>query len=158
MTENARLEVGDKAPAFSLTDADGNTVKLSDFKGRKVIVYFYPAASTPGCTKQACAFRDSLAELNDVGIDVVGISPDKPEKLAKFRDAEQLTFPLLSDPDKAVLTAWGTFGEKKMYGKVVHGVIRSTFLVDEKGAVELAQYNVKAANTANAIAKIVAGG
>ena len=157
MTESARLAVGDKAPAFSLTDADGNTVKLSDFKGRKVIVYFYPAASTPGCTKQACAFRDSLAELNDVGIDVVGISPDKPEKLAKFRDAEQLTFPLLSDPDKTVLTAWGTFGEKKMYGKTVHGVIRSTFLVDEKGAVALAQYNVKAANTANAIAKIVAG-
>lgn len=157
MTENARLEVGDKAPAFSLTDADGNTVKLSDFTGRKVIVYFYPAASTPGCTKQACAFRDSLAELNDVGVDVVGISPDKPEKLAKFRDAEQLTFPLLSDPDKTVLTAWGTFGEKKMYGKTVHGVIRSTFLIDEKGAVELAQYNVKAANTASAIAKIVAG-
>ncbi len=157
MTENARLEVGDKAPAFSLTDADGNTVKLSDFKGRKVIVYFYPAASTPGCTKQACAFRDSLAELNDVGIDVVGISPDKPEKLAKFRDAEQLTFPLLSDPDKTVLTAWGTFGEKKMYGKTVRGVIRSTFLIDEQGAVELAQYNVKAASTASAIAKIVAG-
>ncbi len=99
VTETARLEVGDTAPAFSLTDADGNTVTLSDFKGRKVIVYFYPAASTPGCTKQACAFRDSLAELNDVGIDVVGISPDKPEKLAKFRDAEQLTFPLLSDPE-----------------------------------------------------------
>lgn len=157
VTENARLEVGDTAPAFSLTDADGNTVKLSDFKGRKVIVYFYPAASTPGCTKQACAFRDSLAELNDVGIDVVGISPDKPEKLAKFRDAEQLTFPLLSDPEKSVLTAWGAFGEKKMYGKVVHGVIRSTFLVDEKGKVALAQYNVKAANTVSAIQKIIAG-
>lgn len=156
MTENARLEVGDKAPAFSLTDADGNTVNLSDFTGRKVIVYFYPAASTPGCTKQACAFRDSLAELNDAGIDVVGISPDKPEKLAKFRDAEQLTFPLLSDPDKTVLTAWGTFGEKKMYGKTVQGVIRSTFLVDEKGAIALANYNVKAANTAGAIQKIVA--
>ncbi len=155
MTENARLEVGDKAPAFSLTDADGNTVKLSDFKGRKVIVYFYPAASTPGCTKQACAFRDSLAELNDVGIDVVGISPDKPEKLAKFRDAEQLTFPLLSDPDKTVLTAWGTFGEKKMYGKTVHGVIRSTFLIDEKGAVALAQYNVKAAGTSTKIQQII---
>ncbi|HOB50397.1 MAG TPA: thioredoxin-dependent thiol peroxidase [Mycobacterium sp.] len=157
MTETARLEVGDTAPAFSLTDADGNTVTLSDFKGRKVIVYFYPAASTPGCTKQACAFRDSLAELNDVGIDVVGISPDKPEKLAKFRDAEQLTFPLLSDPEKSVLTAWGAFGEKKMYGKTVHGVIRSTFLVDEKGKVEVAQYNVRAANTASAIQKIVAG-
>ncbi len=157
VTETARLEVGDTAPAFSLTDADGNTVTLSDFKGRKVIVYFYPAASTPGCTKQACAFRDSLAELNDVGIDVVGISPDKPEKLAKFRDAEQLTFPLLSDPEKSVLTAWGAFGEKKMYGKTVHGVIRSTFLVDEKGKVEVAQYNVRAANTASAIQKIVAG-
>lgn len=155
MTESARLEVGDKAPAFSLPDADGQTVSLADFKGRKVIVYFYPAASTPGCTKQACSFRDSLAGLNDAGIDVVGISPDKPEKLAKFRDAEGLNFPLLGDPDKKVLTAWGTFGEKKMYGKTVHGVIRSTFLVDEKGKVALALYNVKAANTASAIQKII---
>ena len=144
MTDSARLEVGDKAPAFSLPDADGKTVKLSDFKGRKVIVYFYPAASTPGCTKEACDFRDSLAELNGAGIAVVGISPDKPEKLAKFRDAEELTFPLLSDPDKKVLTAWGAFGEKKMYGKTVQGVIRSTFLVDEKGKIGVAQYNVKA--------------
>ena len=144
MTETPRLEVGDKAPAFSLPDADGNTVKLSDFKGRKVIVYFYPAASTPGCTKQACDFRDSLAALNGAGIDVVGISPDKPEKLAKFRDAEGLTFPLLSDPERTVLTAWSAFGEKKMYGKTVQGVIRSTFLVDEKGKIAVAQYNVKA--------------
>ncbi|WNG80415.1 thioredoxin-dependent thiol peroxidase [Mycobacterium sp. ITM-2016-00316] len=144
MAQTPRLAVGDKAPAFSLPDADGNTVKLSDFTGRKVIVYFYPAASTPGCTKQACDFRDSLAELNDAGLDVVGISPDKPEKLAKFRDAEGLTFPLLSDPEKKVLTAWGAFGEKSMYGKTVQGVIRSTFLVDEKGVVEVAQYNVKA--------------
>ncbi len=157
MSEAVRLEVGDKAPAFSLSDADGKTVKLSDFKGRKVIVYFYPAASTPGCTKQACAFRDSLAELNGADIDVVGISPDKPEKLAKFRDAESLTFPLLSDPDKKVLSAWGTFGEKKMYGKTVQGVIRSTFLVDEKGTIAVAQYNVKAANTTTAIQKIIAG-
>jgi peroxiredoxin Q/BCP len=155
VTEAARLEVGDKAPAFSLPDADGNTVKLSDFKGRKVIVYFYPAASTPGCTKQACSFRDSLATLNDAGIDVVGISPDKPEKLAKFRDAESLTFPLLSDPDRKALAPRGTIGEKKMYGKTVQGVIRSTFLVDEKGKIALAQYNVKAANTASAIQKIV---
>ena len=155
MSDSARLEVGDKAPAFSLPDADGKTVKLADFKGRKVIVYFYPAASTPGCTKQACAFRDSLAELNDAAIDVVGISPDKPEKLAKFRDAESLNFPLLSDPDKNVLTAWGTFGEKKMYGKTVQGVIRSTFLVDEKGAIAAAQYNVKAASTASAIQKLI---
>jgi peroxiredoxin Q/BCP len=144
MAQTPRLAVGDKAPAFSLPDADGNTVKLSDFKGRKVIVYFYPAASTPGCTKQACDFRDSLAELNEAGLDVIGISPDKPEKLAKFRDAEGLTFPLLSNPDKKVLTAWGAFGEKSMYGKTVQGVIRSTFLVDEKGVVEVAQYNVKA--------------
>lgn len=155
MTDTARLQAGDKAPAFALLDADGQTVKLSDFKGRKVIVYFYPAASTPGCTKQACEFRDSLAELNGSGIDVVGISPDKPEKLAKFRDAEALTFPLLSDPDREVLTAWGTFGEKKMYGKTVHGVIRSTFLVDEKGTVALAQYNVKAAAAATLIQKII---
>jgi peroxiredoxin Q/BCP len=136
--------VGDKAPTFSLPDADGNTVKLSDFKGRKVIVYFYPAASTPGCTKQACDFRDSLAQLNEAGLGVIGISPDKPAKLAKFRDAEGLTFPLLSDPDREVLTAWGAFGEKTMYGKTVQGVIRSTFVVDEKGAIEVAQYNVKA--------------
>ena len=144
MTDTARLEAGDKAPTFSLPDADGNTVTLGDYKGRKVIIYFYPAASTPGCTKQACDFRDSLAQLNEAGLDVIGISPDKPEKLAKFRDNEGLTFPLLSDPDKKVLTAWGAFGEKKMYGKTVQGVIRSTFVVDEKGNVEVAQYNVKA--------------
>ena len=144
MTETPRLQVGDKAPAFTLPDADGNSVTLSDYQGRKVIVYFYPAASTPGCTKQACDFRDSLAELDGAGLDVVGISPDKPEKLAKFRDAEGLTFPLLSDPDKSVLTAWGAFGEKKMYGKTVQGVIRSTFVVDEQGNIEVAQYNVKA--------------
>ncbi|ADT98623.1 MULTISPECIES: thioredoxin-dependent thiol peroxidase [Mycolicibacterium] len=144
MPQTPRLEVGDKAPTFSLPDADGNTVSLSDYKGRKVIVYFYPAASTPGCTKQACDFRDSLAELNDAGLDIIGISPDKPEKLAKFRDAEKLTFPLLSDPEKKVLEAWGAFGEKTMYGKTVQGVIRSTFVVDENGKIEVAQYNVRA--------------
>ncbi|MCW2518296.1 MAG: Peroxiredoxin [Mycobacterium sp.] len=144
MPSTPRLAVGDKAPAFSLSDADGKTVKLSDFKGRKVVVYFYPAASTPGCTKQACDFRDSLAELNEAALDVVGISPDKPEKLAKFRDAESLSFPLLSDPERKVLTEWGAFGEKSMYGKTVQGVIRSTFVVDEKGKIEVAQYNVKA--------------
>ncbi|MEE6179315.1 thioredoxin-dependent thiol peroxidase [Mycobacterium sp. 050134] len=158
MTETTRLAPGDKAPAFSLPDADGNTVSLADYTGRRVIVYFYPAASTPGCTKQACAFRDNLHDLNDAGIDVVGISPDKPEKLAKFRDTEELTFPLLSDPDRTVLTAWGAYGEKKMYGKTVQGVIRSTFLVDEKGKVAVAQYNVKAANTATNIQKLIAQG
>ncbi|GFG51127.1 thioredoxin-dependent thiol peroxidase [Mycolicibacterium agri] len=144
MAQTARLTPGDKAPAFSLPDADGKTVKLSDYKGRKVIVYFYPAASTPGCTKQACDFRDNLSELNDAGLDVIGISPDKPEKLAKFRDKEKLTFPLLSDPDRKVLTAWGAYGDKTMYGKTVQGVIRSTFVVDEDGKIEVAQYNVKA--------------
>ena len=144
MTATARLAPGDQAPPFALPDADGTTVKLADYRGRKVIIYFYPAASTPGCTKQACDFRDSLAELNEAGLDVIGISPDKPEKLAKFRDAEGLTFPLLSDPDKKVLAAWGAFGEKKMYGKTVQGVIRSTFVVDEKGNIEVAQYNVRA--------------
>jgi thioredoxin-dependent peroxiredoxin len=144
MPQTPRLEVGDTAPSFSLPDADGNTVALSDYKGRKVIVYFYPAASTPGCTKQACDFRDSLGELNGAGLDVVGISPDKPAKLAKFRDQEGLTFPLLSDPDKEVLTAWGAFGQKTMYGKTVQGVIRSTFVVDEQGVLTHAAYGVKA--------------
>src|ERR1700731_4892582 len=155
MTQNMRLAPGDKAPAFTLADADGKKVSLADYKGRRVIVYFYPAASTPGCTKQACDFRDSLAELNGAGLDVVGVSPDKPEKLAKFRDAEKLTFPLLSDPDRKGLTAWGPSGEKQMYGKKVQGVIRSTFVVDDKGKVEVAQYNVKAAHTTTNIQKII---
>jgi len=146
MTETAavRLAPGDTAPAFTLLDADGNQVSLKDFKGERVVVYVYPAAMTPGCTKQACDFRDSLQALKAAGIAVVGLSPDKPEKLAKFRDKEGLNFPLLSDPDKTVLTKYGAFGEKKLYGKVVVGVIRSTFVIDAKGKIELAQYNVKA--------------
>ncbi|MEJ9079452.1 thioredoxin-dependent thiol peroxidase [Gordonia malaquae] len=144
MSENARLTVGDKAPEFTLLDSTEKPVSLADYAGRKVIVYFYPAAMTPGCTKQACDFRDSIAELNGQGIDVVGISPDKPAKLAKFVERDELTFPLLSDPEKEVLTAWGAFGKKKLYGKVVQGVIRSTFLVDENGVIEAAQYNVRA--------------
>ncbi|BBG00238.1 peroxiredoxin [Pseudonocardia autotrophica] len=138
------MQAGDPAPDFTLDDADGKPVSLSDHRGRKVIVYFYPAASTPGCTKQACDFRDNLAELDGAGIDVLGISPDKPAKLATFRDAEGLTFPLLSDPDRSVLTAWGAFGEKTMYGKTVTGVIRSTFLIGEDGTIEDAKYNVRA--------------
>ncbi|MFZ2242556.1 MAG: thioredoxin-dependent thiol peroxidase [Gordonia amarae] len=144
MAETTRLAPGDKAPAFTLPDAEENPVSLSDYAGRKVIIYFYPAAMTPGCTKQACDFRDNLAELNEAGIAVIGISPDKPAKLAKFVERDALTFPLLSDPEKKVLTEWGAFGEKKMYGKVVNGVIRSTFLVDENGDIEVAQYNVRA--------------
>jgi thioredoxin-dependent peroxiredoxin len=141
---STRLTAGDTAPDFTLPDADGKPVSLADYRGRRVVVYFYPAAGTPGCTKQACDFRDSLAELNGAGLDVLGISPDKPAKLAKFRDKEGLTFPLLSDADKDVLNAWGTFGEKQMYGKTVTGVIRSTFVVDPEGKIEVAQYNVRA--------------
>ena len=141
---STRLTAGDTAPDFTLPDADGKPVSLADYRGRRVVVYFYPAAGTPGCTKQACDFRDSLAELNGAGLDVLGISPDKPAKLAKFRDKEGLTFPLLSDADKEVLNAWGTFGEKQMYGKTVTGVIRSTFVVDPEGKIEVAQYNVRA--------------
>jgi peroxiredoxin Q/BCP len=138
------LGPGDPAPAFTLPDADGKPVSLTDYQGRRVILYAYPAASTPGCTKQACDFRDSLTELNDAGLDVIGISPDKPEKLAKFRDAEGLTFPLVSDVDKSVLTEYGAYGEKQMYGKTVTGVIRSTFVIDADGKIERALYNVRA--------------
>jgi peroxiredoxin Q/BCP len=155
LADPVRLQPGDKAPVFRLPDADGNMVSLSDYRGRRVVVYFYPAASTPGCTKEACAFRDNLQDLKDVGLDVVGISPDKPDKLAKFRDAEHLTFPLLSDPDRKVLTAWGAYGAKQMYGKTVQGVIRSTFVVDENGKIALAQYNVKAAHTTTKIRQIL---
>lgn len=141
---NSRLAPGDHAPEFTLTDSYGKSVSLSDYRGRSVVVYFYPAASTPGCTKEACDFRDSLADLNNAGFDVLGISPDKPEKLARFRDAQGLTFPLLSDPDRAVLSAWGAFGEKKNYGRTVMGVIRSTFVVGPDGLITQALYNVRA--------------
>lgn len=139
-----RLSPGDPAPDFELPDADGNVVRLSGLRGRKVVVYFYPAALTPGCTKQACGFRDSLSSWTEAGYAVLGISPDKPEKLAKFREAEGLTFPLLSDPSRSVLEAWGAYGEKSLYGKTVVGVIRSTFVIDEEGVVERAMYGVKA--------------
>ncbi|AXI77723.1 thioredoxin-dependent thiol peroxidase [Peterkaempfera bronchialis] len=139
-----RLQPGDPAPAFTLSDADGKQVSLADHLGRKVIVYFYPAALTPGCTKQACDFTDNLDLLAGAGYDVIGISPDKPEKLGKFREKESLRVTLLADPEKAVLTAYGAFGEKTMYGRTVTGVIRSTVVVDEEGRVERALYNVRA--------------
>lgn len=139
-----QLSPGQPAPGFTLPAADGSTVSLSDFAGRPVIVYFYPAAMTPGCTTQACDFRDSLASLQGAGYAVVGISPDKAAKLAKFVERDALTFPLLSDPDHAVLEAWGAWGEKSLYGKKVVGVIRSTVVVDPDGTVQLAKYNVKA--------------
>ncbi|MGH3328718.1 MAG: thioredoxin-dependent thiol peroxidase [Streptomycetales bacterium] len=144
MTGPTRLKTGDEAPAFTLPDADGNEISLSDFAGRRLIVYFYPAAMTPGCTKQACDFRDSLAPLAGAGYAVVGISPDTPDKLRRFREAEGLNFPLLSDPDRKVLEAYGAYGEKQSYGKTVVGVIRSTFVVDAGGRVEQAMYGVRA--------------
>ena len=144
MAATPRLSPGDPAPDFTLPDADGSPVSLQDLRGRKVVLYAYPAASTPGCTTQACDFRDSLASLKGAGYEVLGLSPDKPEKLASFRDAEGLTFPLLSDPSKEVLTAYGAYGEKSLYGKTVVGVIRSTFVIDETGTVSAASYGVKA--------------
>jgi len=144
VSQPQRLSPGDPAPDFTLTDDAGAEVALKELRGSKVIVYFYPNAMTPGCTKQACDFSDSLDSLKAAGYEVLGISPNTPEKLAKFRERDHLTITLLSDPDKGVLQAYGAFGEKKLYGKTVEGVIRSTFVVDEDGAVELAQYNVKA--------------
>jgi peroxiredoxin Q/BCP len=139
-----RLQPGDAPPDFTLTSDTGEQVTLSDLRGKRVIVYFYPAAMTPGCTKQACDFTDSLDSLHAQGFEVLGISPDSPAKLAKFRERDHLTITLLSDPDKQVLSAYAAFGEKQLYGKTVVGVIRSTIVVDADGKVELAQYNVKA--------------
>jgi thioredoxin-dependent peroxiredoxin len=144
MTDTARLAPGDTAPDFTLPTDNGDRLALKDLRGRKVVLYAYPAAMTPGCTTQACDFRDSLASLQAAGYEVVGISPDAPAKLAKFRERDAITFPLVSDQDKSVLTAYGAYGEKQMYGKTVTGVIRSTFVIDEDGAIERAMYNVKA--------------
>jgi peroxiredoxin Q/BCP len=132
------------APDFTLTSDTGEEVSLADLRGRKVIVYFYPNAMTPGCTTQACDFSDSLASLQAAGYEVLGISPNTPDKLAKFRERDGLTITLLSDADKSIMQAYGAYGEKKLYGKLVEGVIRSTFVVDEDGKLTLAQYNVKA--------------
>jgi thioredoxin-dependent peroxiredoxin len=148
-----RLEVSQTAPDFTLTDHQGGTVSLGDFAGRRLIIFFYPAAMTPGCTKEACDFRDSLVRLQQAGYDVVGISPDKPEKLARFVEQEALTYPLLSDPDKTVMDAYGAFGEKSLYGKTVTGVIRSTVVVGPDGTVELAKYNVKATGHVASLSK-----
>ena len=144
MTDSTRLTAGDHAPRFTLPDQDGNAVALSDFVGSKVVVYFYPAAMTPGCTKQACDFRDSLGSLASAGYQVIGVSKDAPVLLKRFQDTEQLTFPLLSDADLTVHASFGAWGEKNLYGKTVTGVLRSTFVIDESGTIELALYNVKA--------------
>ena len=141
---STRLEPGTKAPSFTLEDYTGQQYSLADYAGHKVILYFYPKASTPGCTKEACDFRDNLASLKSLGYGVLGVSPDKPAALEKFTAKESLTFPLLSDADHAVALAYGAWGEKKNYGKVYEGLIRSTFVINEQGIIELAQYNVRA--------------
>lgn len=145
---NVRLEPGDTAPALDLPDDTGTVHRWKDHSGERVVLYVYPAAMTPGCTKQACDFRDSLDALAAAGITVLGLSPDKPEKLVKFRERDALTFPLLSDPSREVLTAYGAYGEKQLYGKTVTGVIRSTFVVDVdatgRATIERAMYNVRA--------------
>ena len=138
------VTTGDKAPAFTLIDQNGEKVKLSNFKGQRVILYFYPAAMTPGCTKQACDFTDNLNTFKHAGYSIVGISPDPPEKLQQFTELESIGFTLLSDPTKETMSAYGAFGEKKLYGKTVTGVIRSTFVINEKGVIEQAFRNVKA--------------
>ena len=139
-----RLAVGDLAPDFTLTTGDGSTFQLSEHRGRGVVVFFFPAAMTPGCTKEACDFRDSEASLAAAGFDLVGISPDEPGKLAQFAEAEALIYPLASDPERTVLDAYGAYGEKKLYGKTVEGVIRSTFVIDAEGRIQVARYNVRA--------------
>jgi thioredoxin-dependent peroxiredoxin len=141
---DGRLQPGDPAPDFSLLDDHGATVSLEDLRGRRVVLYVYPAAMTSGCTTQACDFRDNLSALNAAGVSVVGLSPDSVKKLAQFREHDHLTFPLLSDPDKEVLRAYGAYGTKQLYGKPVEGVIRSTFVIDGDGRIEQAQYNVRA--------------
>jgi len=148
-----RLETGQIAPAFTLTDHHGKPVSLTDFAGRNLIIFFYPAAMTPGCTTEACDFRDSLVRLQRAGYHVVGISPDKPEKLAKFAEKESLTYPLLSDGDRAVMDAYGAYGEKTLYGKKVTGVIRSTIVVGPDGKVTLPKYNVRATGHVAALSK-----
>jgi peroxiredoxin Q/BCP len=149
----SRLETGQTAPAFTLTDHAGRSVSLSDFAGGSLIIFFYPAAMTPGCTTEACDFRDSLVRLQQAGYHVVGISPDKPAKLARFVEKESLTYPLLSDADKAVMNAYGAYGEKTLYGKKVTGVIRSTIVVGPDGNVVLPKYNIKATGHVAALSK-----
>src|SRR4051794_29672566 len=155
MTAPAKLEVGDKAPALNLLDQDGNKVKLTDFKGRKVLVYFYPKADTPGCTTQSCALRDISGDVGDTAI--LGISPDAPEKQKKFDDKYSLGFPLLADTEHAVAEAYGVWGEKKNYGRTYMGIIRSAFLIDEKGKLEQVWYKISPADTPVKLQKALAG-
>ncbi|ROR82380.1 peroxiredoxin Q/BCP [Plantibacter flavus] len=153
MPEALRLSAGDPAPAFTLADQDGTSVSLSDFAGRRVILYFYPAAMTPGCTTQACDFRDNLASLGGAGYVVLGVSKDSVGKLKAFQEEDGLTFPLLSDPELTVHQAYGAYGEKNSYGRIVTGVLRSTFVIDETGTLTLARYNVKATGHVKSLRK-----
>lgn len=153
MTEFPKLEVGTEAPNFTLLNQDEEPVSLSDYRGKKMILYFYPAASTPGCTKEACDFDLALEPLKAAGYHVIGISPDEPQKLAKFKKAENLHFPLLSDPEKAVHQQYGAFGDKTLYGRLYRGVLRSTFVLNEDGVIEHALYNVKATGHVTALKK-----
>ncbi len=153
MADAARLQKGDTAPDFTLVDQDGNEVSLASYRGRKVILYFYPEAATPGCTTEACDFRDNLASLKGEGYEVLGVSRDQPAKNKRFAEAEHLTFPLLSDPDRAVHEAYAAWGEKTMYGKTVTGVLRSTFAIDDEGRIEIAAYNVKATGHVTSLRK-----
>ena len=153
----AQLQSGTAAPDFSLLDQDGNTVSLSEFAGKKLLVYFYPKADTPGCTAQACSIRDEMPNLSGLGIAAVGISPDKPAKLQKFRDKYDLNFPLLSDPEHKTADQYGTWGRKSMYGREYEGIIRSSFLLDEQGKVIQAWYKVSPKDTVPSAKKALAG-
>lgn len=155
MAELKRLETGAKAPDFTLSNHDGSKIKLSDFKGQKVIVYFFPAALTPGCTKEATDFNSNLKALNKAGYEVLGVSPDSVEKMAKFQAAHKLKFPLLADENLAVHKKYGAYGTKSMYGRTYEGVLRSTFAIDEKGKIEHALYNVKATGHVDSLRKIL---
>lgn len=155
MTERVVLEPGMSAPEFALLDQDGAERKLSDFRGKKVVIFFYPQAMTPACTKEACEFQESSAPLADAGYEVLGISRDPVDKLRRFADRDSLEYPLLSDPDTAAHRAYGTFGEKNSYGRIVEGVIRSTFVVDEQGKIEHALYNIRATGHVARVVKML---
>ncbi|SMH33537.1 peroxiredoxin Q/BCP [Rathayibacter oskolensis] len=148
-----RLAAGDVAPEFTLADQDGRPVSLADYRGRRVIVFFYPEADTPACTKEACDFRDNASSLRSSGYEVLGVSRDTPDALRRWADAQGIDYPLLSDPDRAVHLAWGVWGEKSMYGKTVIGVLRSTFVVGPEGVLEFAQYGVRATGHVQALRK-----